>query len=76
MVTHEEAATAVIPKAVAREGAGRKYAVEFIGAFFLIFTVGTAVASGSPLAPLAIGEAYNPHASAAGIASIVTNVAG
>jgi aquaporin Z len=32
-----------------------KYAVEAIGAFFLVFTVGTAVGSGSPLAPLGIG---------------------
>lgn len=33
----------------------RKYLVEFIGTFFLVFTVGMAVRSGSPLAPLAIG---------------------
>ncbi|MBC8040961.1 MAG: aquaporin [Opitutaceae bacterium] len=33
----------------------KKYIVEFIGTFFLIFTVGMAVRSGSPLAPLAIG---------------------
>lgn len=32
-----------------------KLVVEFIGTFFLVFTVGMAVASGSPLAPLAIG---------------------
>ena len=32
-----------------------KYAVEAIGTFFLVFTVGDAVGSGSPLAPLAIG---------------------
>jgi aquaporin Z len=32
-----------------------KYAVEAIGTFFLVFTVGAAVGSGSPLAPLAIG---------------------
>jgi aquaporin Z len=32
-----------------------KYAVEAIGTFFLIFTVGAAVGSGSSLAPLAIG---------------------
>jgi aquaporin Z len=56
MVTHREATRAVAPQVAARESAGRKYAVEFIGAFFLIFTVGTAVASGSPLAPLAIGS--------------------
>ncbi|MDT5409825.1 MAG: aquaporin [Mycobacterium sp.] len=34
---------------------GVKYAVEAIGTFFLVFTVGAAVGSGSPLAPLAIG---------------------
>ncbi|HST83661.1 MAG TPA: aquaporin [Kineosporiaceae bacterium] len=33
----------------------RKYATEFIGTFFLVFTIVTAVLSGSPLAPLAIG---------------------
>jgi aquaporin Z len=33
----------------------KKYLVEFIGTFFLVFTVGTAVLSGSALAPLAIG---------------------
>lgn len=35
----------------------KKYIVEFIGTFFLVFTVGMAVKSGSPLAPLAIGSA-------------------
>lgn len=33
----------------------RKYVTEFIGTFGLVFTVGCAVMSGSPLAPLAIG---------------------
>lgn len=33
----------------------KKYIVEFIGTFFLVFTVGMAVHSGSVLAPLAIG---------------------
>lgn len=33
----------------------KKYIVEFIGTFFLVLTVGLAVHSGSPLAPLAIG---------------------
>lgn len=33
----------------------KKYIVEFIGTFFLVFTVGMAVHSGSSLAPLAIG---------------------
>jgi aquaporin Z len=32
-----------------------KYAVEAIGTFFLVFTVGAAVGSSSPLAPLGIG---------------------
>jgi aquaporin Z len=35
----------------------RKLIVEFIGAFFLVFTVGTAVATAGSLAPLAIGSA-------------------
>lgn len=33
----------------------RSYAVEFIGTFFLVLTVGTAVLSAAPLAPLAVG---------------------
>ena len=33
----------------------RKLAVEFIGTFFLMFTVGMAVATAGGLAPLAIG---------------------
>ena len=35
----------------------RKLAVEFVGTFFLVFTVGMAVATAGPLAPLAIGAA-------------------
>jgi aquaporin Z len=35
----------------------RKYVTEFIGAFGLVFTVGCAVLSRAPLAPLAIGAA-------------------
>jgi aquaporin Z len=35
----------------------RKLAVEFIGTFFLVFTVGMAVATAGTLAPLAIGAA-------------------
>ena len=38
-------------------GAGAKYIVEAIGTFVLVFTVGAAVASGTSLAPLAIGAA-------------------
>ena len=34
---------------------GVRYAVEAIGTFFLVFTVGAAVASGNALAPVAIG---------------------
>jgi aquaporin Z len=37
------------------QDSARKYAVEFIGTFFLVFTVAAAVFGGSPLAPLAIG---------------------
>jgi aquaporin Z len=39
----------------ARSRPGLKYLVEAIGTFMLVFTVGAAVASHSPLAPLAIG---------------------
>ena len=35
----------------------RKLVVEFIGTFFLMFTIGTAVATAGTLAPLAIGSA-------------------
>ncbi len=35
----------------------KKYLVEFIGTFFLVFTVGMAVRSGAALAPVAIGAA-------------------
>lgn len=35
----------------------KKYIVEFIGTFFLVFTIGMAVHSGSSLAPVAIGAA-------------------
>jgi aquaporin Z len=44
-----------VTKAPARTGAGRKYGVELIGTFFLVFTVGASVLSGNTLAPLAIG---------------------
>ncbi|MEY4939301.1 MAG: hypothetical protein RIQ93_1036 [Verrucomicrobiota bacterium] len=33
----------------------KKYVVEFIGTFFLVFTVGIAVRQGAPFAPFAIG---------------------
>lgn len=35
----------------------KKLLVEFLGAFFLVFTIGGAVASGSVIAPVAIGAA-------------------
>ena len=35
----------------------RKLVMEFIGTFFLVFTVGLAVANAGDLAPLAIGSA-------------------
>jgi aquaporin Z len=35
----------------------RNYLTEFIGTFFLVFTIGLVVHSGTPLAPLAIGAA-------------------
>lgn len=34
----------------------KKYIVEFIGTFFLVFTVGLCVRQGAPLAPIAIGS--------------------
>ena len=37
--------------------ATRKLVVEFIGTFFLVFTVGASVRTGTSLAPLAIGAA-------------------
>lgn len=40
---------------VNRPRVGVRYAVEAIGTFFLVFTVGATVAGDSPLAPLAIG---------------------
>jgi aquaporin Z len=50
------AATAPDTTAAAQShSAGTKYAVEAIGTFFLVFTIGASVRSGSSLAPLAIG---------------------
>jgi aquaporin Z len=43
--------------AVHRHSTVRKVVVEFIGTFFLVFTVGASVRSGAALAPLAIGAA-------------------
>src|ERR1700735_629901 len=42
-------------KDTGRPATRAKYVVEAIGTFFLVFTVGAAVGSGSPVAPLAIG---------------------
>jgi aquaporin Z len=50
MVTGERAA-----EGVTGPRAGVKYAVEAIGTFFVVFTIGASVRSGSSLAPLAIG---------------------
>jgi aquaporin Z len=47
--THEDAPVAAPPSGVL------KYAVEAVGTFFLVLTVGTAVGSASTLAPLGIG---------------------
>jgi aquaporin Z len=44
-------------RALAVTATSRKYIVELIGTFFLVFTVGASVLSGSALAPLAIGSA-------------------
>jgi aquaporin Z len=59
LITHTDAspeaspvAAAVVPAAAV---AGRKYAVELIGTFFLVFTIGASVLSASALALLAIG---------------------
>jgi aquaporin Z len=59
MVTAQAPASVVVDEGslvvVSGPRAGVKYAVEAIGTFFLVFTVGAAVGSGSQLAPLAIG---------------------
>jgi len=59
MVTAHAPAQAVggqeTAKVVSGPRASVKYAVEAIGTFFLVFTVGAAVGSGSPFAPLGIG---------------------
>jgi aquaporin Z len=59
IATTQPAAGVVAGDATADDAAGprsgAKYAVEAIGTFFLVFTVGAAVGSRSPLAPLGIG---------------------
>ncbi|MDT5187584.1 MAG: aquaporin [Mycobacterium sp.] len=58
MVTAQTPAAVVsdaTAKVLGRPRAGAKYAVEAIGTFFLVFTVGAAVGSGNSLAPLGIG---------------------
>jgi aquaporin Z len=47
--------TRVQARPAAPTRAGRKYAVELIGTFFLVFTVGVSVIARSAFAPLAIG---------------------
>jgi len=59
-VTPHEPPSALATKqsaAVSGPRASAKYAVEAIGTFFLVFTVGAAVGSHSALAPLGIGAA-------------------
>jgi aquaporin Z len=48
-------APAEATRAVQPRSTGQKLAAELIGTFFLVFTVGATVFSGSPFAPLAIG---------------------
>jgi aquaporin Z len=57
--THTEAPPEAFPEVteVIPPTAGRKYAVELIGTFFLVFTIAASVLSDSALAPLAIGAA-------------------
>ncbi len=59
VITHTEAPPEAPPQVteVVPPTAGRKYAVELIGTFFLVFTIATSVLSGSAFAPLAIGAA-------------------
>jgi aquaporin Z len=59
-ITNQQPAAVVLVDDAAADAAtgprpSVKYAVEAIGTFFLVFTVGAAVGSGSPLAPLGIG---------------------
>ena len=54
VTTHEEAAT-YAPAAPHWGAATRKYVVEFIGTFFLMFAVAMAALSGSTFTPLAAG---------------------
>jgi aquaporin Z len=54
-VTIEEGRAAYAPPAAQLGVATRKYAVEFIGTFFLAFAVGMAALSGSAFTPLAAG---------------------
>ena len=53
VITSEPAPTIIAAPQLA--AATRKYAVEFIGAFFLTFVVGVAALSGSVFTPLAAG---------------------
>jgi aquaporin Z len=45
----------LIPPSDTPKPSMKKYLVEFIGTFFLVFTVGMTVRGGAPLAPIAIG---------------------
>ncbi|HEV7851660.1 MAG TPA: aquaporin, partial [Mycobacterium sp.] len=53
--TSPKATSGEIAEVVDGPRAPVKYAVEAIGTFFLVFTVGASVGSASPFAPLAIG---------------------
>jgi aquaporin Z len=57
VTSHKRPAALATKQSTAVSGprASARYAVEAIGTFFLVFTVGAAVGSGSTLAPLAIG---------------------
>ena len=57
VTTHEPRPVTATERSTPVSGprASAKYGVEAIGTFFLVFTVGAAVGSGSTLAPLAIG---------------------
>jgi aquaporin Z len=59
VIAHIEAPPEASPEVaeVVRPAAGRKYAVELIGTFIFLFTIGASVLSGSTFAPLAIGAA-------------------
>ena len=46
----------------------KNYLTEFVGTFFLVLTIGLAAASGTPMAPLAIGSVLMEGSSFYGLA--------